>query len=65
MSSVAERKMWGLRVTDAEKAEIRRRATEAGVSMTEYVLNAALGSRDELERRVQALEDRISRLERS
>jgi hypothetical protein len=56
-----------IRVTPTESAQIRQAAEQAGVTLTDFLLHAALGRpprSSSLEDRVSALEQRVQALER-
>lgn len=54
----------GIRIPADEKAEIQKRADEAGLSLSRYMIRAALGQLDgsSLEDRVTALEQRLDEI---
>jgi uncharacterized protein (DUF1778 family) len=58
--------MVSIRVGAEDLAEITRRADAAGVSRTQFMIDAAVGrrSRAELEQQVQEMTERLEQLER-
>jgi uncharacterized protein (DUF1778 family) len=52
-----------LRIRDAELEAIDRRAAEAGVTRTGYMLRAALDLATGEEQRLESIEDRLERIE--
>ena len=64
-----KREIWAMRITESEKQQILERAQAADMSMTQYLIRAALGTLDvdpsDIQQRFELLEDRLERLERA
>lgn len=63
-----KREMWAIRLSADEKTQIRKRADERGMTMTDFVVQSALGTLSatpaKMDRRLSELEDRVVALER-
>lgn len=63
-----KRELWAIRLSADEKKQIRQRADAKGMTMTDFVVQCALGTLDRtpgrMDQRMRDLEERMEALER-